>query len=335
MKSASFPLGAAILFIAPPAFADHVGPAAIDGSGGGMDVTGPGTLDRGEASLGLRVVYLRPKRRVDHDLEELAEQDIHAHNSEYFLATVLDAAWGVTDRLTLSAQLPFVRRDGLREAEHGHEGGVHDHAEVAALGNVSGIGDASLLAKFRIAGSGSSGFSALGGVKLPTGATRKRSLQGDRLETEHQPGTGSWDLYLGAAAGTRIGPLQVDASLLYQFSGKGSQETRLGDRLQAGVALSRRFGPTNDHLEAHSDHGHASWDAFLEVTAEWEGRQRVAGLIEVESGGTAVWLQPGLRHNTAGGFSVGAAVGVPVWQDIRLSHPENNVRVIFSLSKAL
>jgi len=338
MRRSPILLCAGLLAFASPALADHVGPASVDGNGGGMDVVGPGTMERSKLAVGVRLMYLRPEQRSDEALEDLAGQDIHAHNSDYFLASVFDATWGASDRLTLSAQLPFIRRDGLREGEH-HEGDAH--GEVAILGNVSGIGDASLLAKFRLADAGAGGLALLAGVKAPTGATHERSLEGERLETEHQPGTGSWDFYAGAAAGTQVGPLQLDASLLYQFSGKGAQDTRLGDRLQAGIALSHRFGPGRDHGEAgegghHAEpHGHTSWDAFLEFTAQWEGRQRVAGIIETESGGTALWLQPGLRFNSAGGLSLGAAVGLPIWQDIRKTHPDDKVRVIFTIAKSL
>jgi hypothetical protein len=73
---------------------------------------------------------------------------------------------------------------------------------------------------------------------------------------------------------------------------------------------------------------------FGSATVEWEGRQTIAGAVEAESGGTAVWLTPGLRYNSASEFSLAAAVGLPVWQDIRASHPDNRVRFIVSAGKA-
>ena len=42
------------------------------------------------------------------------------------------AAYGVTDRLTISAELPYIRRDHLREGEHSHSGGVAINEVVAA-----------------------------------------------------------------------------------------------------------------------------------------------------------------------------------------------------------
>ena len=40
------------------------------------------------------------------------------------------------------------------------------------------------------------------------------------------------------------------------------------------------------------------------------------------------------RFNAASGLSASLAVGVPVWQDIRASHPNNEYRVTLALAKA-
>ena len=65
-------------------------------------------------------------------------------------------------------------------------------------------------------------------------AARRMSSDGERLETEHQPGTGSWDPLVGFAASKRWGPVSLDGNALYQFSTKGAQDTELGDRLSLG-----------------------------------------------------------------------------------------------------
>jgi hypothetical protein len=276
-------------------------------------------------------------------LKALAGQHIHAHNTDYNLNAAAGAAYGITDRLTVSVELPYVHRDDLREGEHSHVGGQAIN-EVVQLGSVSGVGDASVIAKFKVLDSENSKFALVGGLKMPTGSTHKLSNEGERLETEHQPGSGSWDPLVGAAFGAKLGAMGLTASALYQFSGKGAQETRLGDRAAAGIALSHQFGPAEHHhdeadhhhkeAEEHHEHGHASWDAFVELTGEWEGRQKVAGEIEDASGGKAVWLSPGARFNSASGFSVAASFGLPIWQDIRPSHPDNDYRLTIAAGKA-
>jgi hypothetical protein len=335
--------GAAVAALGSPALADHMGPSGV-GGGGGVNVISPETLDEGHAAVGFRLTYTRPDQRSDETLESLAAQDIHAHNTDYNLNASLGAAYGVTHELTVSAELPYVRRDHLREGEHSHMDGQTLN-EVVQLGDVAGVGDLSLLAKYRLTHLEGAGFALIAGIKVPTGSTRRRDLEGVRLETEHQPGTGSWDPILGAAGGAQLGPLQVNASALYQLSGQGAQHTRLGDRAQAGIALSHRFGPPEHHhddAEEHEDgredhhatpHRHQSWDAFVELTGEWEGRQKVEGALEQASGGKCVWLAPGARFNAASGFSVAAAVALPVWQRIRASHPANDYRLTLSVGK--
>jgi len=333
-----------LVFIASPALADHVGPSGV--GGGSINVISPDTLDAGTAAIGLRFAYTRPEQRPDAELETLAGQHIHAHNTDYNLNGSLGIAYGLAHHLTVSLELPYVRRAGLLEGTHSHVAGQAVNG-VEALGTVAGLGDASLLARYRLTDSANAMFTLIAGLKAPTGSTHRRSEAGERLETEHQPGTGSWDLIAGASFGAKAGPLRLTASALYQFSGEGAQQTRLGDRAQAGLALSHRFGPAEHHHEAAEEHdhdggehehtarhGHQSWDAFVELTAEWEGRQRVAGEIEEASGGKAVWLTPGARFNSASGFSVALAVGAPVWQRIRASHPDNDYRVTLSIGRA-
>ena len=334
----------AVALISAPAFADHVGPSGV-GAGGGLSVFGPDTLDGGHWAAGLRVVYTRPEQRSDAELAALAGQHIHAHNTDYNLNAVAGIAYGLNHHLTISAELPYVRRDDLREGTHAHSGGVAVNG-VEELGSVSGIGDLSLLVKYRFTEGERTGFALIAGIKVPTGSTRKRSIDGERLETEHQPGSGSWDPILGATAGTRFGPVQLTASGLYQISTEGPQHTRLGNRLQGGIALSHKFDPkahehsdTRDHhhgdeLDEHAEAHHSSWDAFVELAGEWEGRQKIDGAIEEASGGKWIYVAPGARYVAASGWSVGAALALPVWQEIRASHPDNRYRLMLALGRA-
>jgi len=326
-----------LLATAAPSFADHLGPSGF-GSGGGATVFGPDTLDEGHWSAGLRLVYTRPEQRSDAELSALAAQAIDAHNSDYNLVASLGVAYGFTHQLTVSAQLPYARRDGLRE-------GTEDGAR--RLGSVSGIGDFTLLAKYRLTEDQKYGFALIGGIRVPTGSTHHRGLDGERLETEHQPGTGSWDPILGASAAAPLGSITFSASALYQFSGRGAQRSRLGNRLQGGLALSHRFGaPSYQHSQTHNHHHgdeldegddeprQSSWDAFVELAGEWEGRQKIGDEIEAGSGGKWAWVAPGLRYNWASGWSASAALALPVWQRIRNSHPDNRYRLLLSLGRA-
>jgi hypothetical protein len=333
------------MLLASPAVADHLGPSGF-GSGGGMSVFTPDTLDGGHWSAGFRLTYTRPEDRSDAELEALAARHIHAHNTDYNLNASAGLAYGLNHYVTVSVELPYVRRDDLREGTHDEVNGIAVDS-IEQLGSVAGIGDMSLLAKYRLTDGGTTGFALIGGIKVPTGSTRKRSPDGERLETEHQPGTGSWDPVAGASASAKMGAMQLTASALYQLSTEGAQHTRLGDRIQGGLALSHRFGPAaqenaqrhnhhhGDELDEHHERASSTWDAFIELAGEWEGRERVNGRAEQASGGKWAYVAPGIRFNSASGWSAGAAVALPIWQEIRASHPDNRYRLTFSVGRAL
>ena len=299
-----------------------------------MTVFGPATLDEGHGSLWFRFVDTRPDQRRDSELQALAVQGIDAHNTSYDLGASVGAAYGITHDLTISVEIPYVRHDSIRATKPGL--GMQD------LGGVGGIGDISLLVKYRITPEGSAGVAFIGGVKVPTGSTHERDRFGDRFETEHQPGTGSWDPIFGASAGAKLGGLNLAASAIYQLAGEGAQQTQLGNRLQGGIAISHHFGPAQedqgDHDEDHDTVAHqerrlhsSSWDAFVELAGEVEGRQRIGDLVEQDSGGKWAWLAPGATFTAATGWSASAAFAFPVWQRIRPSHPNNAYRFTISL----
>src|SRR5689334_21101837 len=141
-------IGAALVALGSPAVADHLGPSGF-GSGGGMSVFTPDTLDAGHWSGGIRVTYTRPEQRSDAELEALAAEHIHAHNTDYNLNASAGVAYGINHHLTVSAELPYVRRDQLREGTHDNVGGVAVNG-VEQLGSVAGIGDMNILAKYRL-----------------------------------------------------------------------------------------------------------------------------------------------------------------------------------------
>jgi hypothetical protein len=60
----------------------------------------------------------------------------------------------------------------------------------------------------------------------------------------------------------------------------------------------------------------------------------VDGEVEAASGGKWIYAAPGVRFTSAGGWSVAGAVALPLWQDIRASHPDNRYRAMISVGRA-
>lgn len=325
-----------------PALADH----SI--AGGGVSQSGPvvtldaQTVSAGSLVGGVSVHYTKPDPYTDAELIALASQHVHAHTTDYNASASASLAYGVTGHFTISASLPLVFRHNLRAGEHSHSGGAVSNT-VEQLGSVSGLGDLSLLGEYVFAHDHKAGWfvSALGGVKVPTGDTNQTGPDGERLETEHQPGTGSWDPLVGLAASKRWGRWALHGSALYQVSTKGSQGTELGDRLSLSTAVVHTFSADADHHEhsgetaEHHHHDGPTWGLMLETSYEREGKERIAGLIEDDTGAEGLWLSPGVRCASPKGWSAALSAGLPIWQDIGASHPDNSFRVIMQIGTRL
>ena len=207
-------------------------------------------------------------------------------------------------------------------------------------GNSAGFGDVTMLGQYRFHNNAQTGTSAavLFGFKAPTGSTSQRDNFGQLFEAEFQPGSGSWDGLFGAAFTKRTGRWSFDVSGLYYLISTGTQNTNLGDRFLFGTAVSYRLvgatgsskevelheycmQPRNqlqEHCLYHANHDHSDMmktpytlDLVLELNGEWHDKQRIAGIPDPNSGGTTVYLSPGVRVGFDR-FSGFVSVGVPV-----------------------
>ncbi len=205
-----------------PAMSHHPSGTGTSSTGGPI-VTIPGTtLQKGGSALYFVFEHMSFDELSDAVLEAAAEKDQHAHSLATLESPALGYSYGLTDRVMVSVQLPYVVRTGIREASHHHDEGEeeHSHAEAGATeehehesgeeheeesetvdrGDTDGIGDLTLFGQYRFYGQ-EAGLQAsfLTGLKTPTGKTGERDDQGELFEAEFQPGSGSWDPMLGLA----------------------------------------------------------------------------------------------------------------------------------------
>jgi hypothetical protein len=230
-------------------------------------------------------------------------------------------------------------------------------------GNSAGFGDVTMLGQYRFHSNAQNGTSAavLFGFKAPTGSTNQRDAFGNLFEAEFQPGTGSWDGLLGAAFTKRTGRWAFDVSALYYLVTNGTQNTNLGDRLLFGGAVSYRLvgaigsskevelheycmQPRNqlqEHCLYHANHDHSDMkktpytlDLVLELNGEWHDKQRIAGIPDPNSGGTTVYLSPGIRvgFDRYSGF---ISVGVPVLNEHNGVQSKPDFRVLTGIGARL
>lgn len=306
------------------------------------------TLPKGSGTLGFESQFIANDEISDADLSDYAESDEEVHSTDAVYNISLNAAFGATDNLTLGLNFPYVSRINIREgADHAAEEVEHPHAadhgaaganEVAVLGDSSGIGDATLYGQYRFLGYLDSDFhaSALFGVKTPTGKTDVRTIDGQLFESEHQPGSGSWDVLTGLIVTRQWSRLTLDSNILYAFANDGSQDTNQGDIFNYNFALSYRLQsvPAHSHHGAHRDAAakRGFWDVAIEINGEWRDQVIVGAERKRHTGGNIVYVAPSVRYGRDNGFSAYLSVGLPALKSLNGIQSEPSMRVFAGIS---
>ena len=320
------------IFAAPiymPALADHPTPAFGTEASGPINTISAAPLAQGQWAVGLRTEIISTNTFSNEELESLAARGIvGVHSIDRLSSTSLALAYGASADLTLSLRLPYVTRNNIREGEI--EDGV---PEVHIKGDAAGIGDAAFFGQYRFFNHDSTDASILFGVKTPTGKTNVAN-QDARLDAELQPGSGSWDALAGMALSRRHGRIGYHTNVLYAKTTEGSQDTDIGDAFFYNAALSYRLSnskPDHPHSGDATVHGHLIWDVLFEINGETRGKTKVAGNSEPHSGGSTIYLAPGIRLSSSSwtGF---LSLGIPVLENLNGVQTEVDYRVAGGMS---
>lgn len=304
-------------------FADH--PAISFGS----EVSGPINtipviqLQKGDWSVGVRTEQIKFDAFSDTELEDFAAAGLEGvHSVDKITSTSLGVAVGVSDDLTLSLRIPYIQRENIREGEL--ELGI---PEAHQHGDAEGYGDTTLLGTYRFSDTGDTDFAVLLGVKADTGETDIRDKDGVLFEAEFQPGSGSTDVLLGAAITKEVGSLGIHANVLYSFTGDGIDDTNQGDAFFYNIAGSYRLSEEANKGDGHA-HQHFNWDAYLELNGEWRDHISVVGVDEEHGGGTRIYLAPGLRLSSSGGWGGFVSLGIPVVENQNGKQADADYRLV-------
>ena len=176
-----------------------------------------------------------------------------------------------------------------------------------------GFGDLKLFGRYtlyqRDAKSQTFRLGAFGGVKAPTGDDDKTDSLG-RLPIPLQSGTGAWDAFAGIVATYQTLDFQIDAQLSAERNGEAN-EFEAGDDIRADISFQYRLLPNALSADTQS-----FLYGVLEVTALNQKKHRVAGMSDPNSGGTTLYLTPGIQYVTRK-YILEAALQLPVQQDLR------------------
>lgn len=294
MRTRSLVLASCLLFYAAAAS------ASCGSSSCPIDLHALGLADNSRLTLDLSFQFINQDRLRRQGGEfEIEHDELRTVNR---LTTLLLMA-RVAPRLQLGLTAPWVSR-------------THEHIDRGSTDveqwRFGALGDVALQARYHATQS----LWLTAGVKLPTGARHETNGQ-EEAEVTIQPGTGSTDVIVGAtwqggvlhdtAVGGPLGNtalIPLFASASYRLNGRGTHEYRRGNELL--VSAGSEY-PISSAL-------HAIGQVNLRHSAKDD-----VGLTEENpalTGGTYLYLSPGLRLLAGAGTSLYGYVQIPVLQRV-------------------
>jgi len=194
--------------------------------------------------------------------------------------------YGVTDRLTLSTQLPF-KSNRIRE---------RPDEEERETSRLTGLGDISLTADYTLWRNRdvlpSTWLAARFFGKAPTGEDATRA--DGRIDPHLQLGTGSWDVGAGLGAGHRLDQGALYASAFYRMNQQGENNYEYGDVVLVNAALEKPVGALTGRSSAEST------VVGLELNYRHARRDEFNGSAYRDSGGSVLYATPSFRFRLPG-----------------------------------
>lgn len=197
------------------------------------------------------------------------------------------AQYGLAQRVTFMASLPYVFKEQTLEG---------------VTGSVQGIGDLDLTAVAMLAEAWAErlAFHATADVRVPTGDSQVPDEFG-LIDPHLQPGTGAWSA-IGGLQATLAGDVPLFAGASYQWNDTNAQEFHFGDVFRFNFGAQRTVtGPV---------------DAIGEINGRWADYDTHEGIPDPNSGGTVVYFSPGLRWRIAPVVQLRGQVQFPVVEDL-------------------
>ena len=229
-----------------------------------------------------------------------------------------DVSYGVTEKLTLSMNVPF-----FNDRYHEHFDGIENPGETGTFNNTdgtTGFGDVTLLAKYALWQTTKHTLIGGAGIKFATGDYKLRDSDGAINEPTLMPGTGSYDAILSGMYSYSIIPYTFNffSSVSHRFATENDLDYLFGDTtlIDFGVSylLSKKVSVSG------------------QVNGRISGRDKFIDADVPSTGGEFLFITPGIRLAVSKDMSVYSHVQLPVYQRVNESNLVEDYGVMLGVS---
>lgn len=297
------------------------------GGAGAVYTISANTMQEGSLFIGINSESVQNKSLLDTQMiTAMQNGSYHLHSIDAINAHSFSLSYGMTDKLSVTMQLPYSIRKNIRAGEEDTES-----YEVHAHGNAQGAGDSSLLFQYKFYDKEVK-IALLTGVKVPTGKI-DRADAGKLLEADLQPGSGSWDFFAGVAITKEYEKFSLGSNLLYKYNTKGTQNSQLGDVLLYNSAVSYRLYTHEHDITQHEREEEFAYsvDLFVELNGEYAQQDRFSGIVAQNTGHNVIFATTGLNIATESGYAFFVAFSIPVYQTFNGLQNEISYKTSFGL----
>jgi hypothetical protein len=213
----------------------------------------------------------------------------------------LDMSYGVTEKFTLSLNVPFYN-DRYHEHIDDCAGGVCDPADFTNQDGSTGFGDITLMAKYAVWQTTKHQLVAGAGLKFASGEYDLLSSEGEINEPTIMPGTGSNDPVISLLYNFSLVPNKWNffASVAHRFTTENSLDYEFGDStlIDGGVNYQ-----ANEKV-----------NLLLQINTRISGRDEFLGMGVPNTGVTFVDVTPGVVLTASESTAFYAHVQIPIYQ---------------------
>jgi hypothetical protein len=288
-------------------------------SGGGSSTASGETLKKGMFDLSLREDYTEFQNISQAEAEQRAAESGGFDAIKRSFIESFTIAYGITDDFQLSGTIGYYNGVDFIDAERTETGDVE-----SGTANPAGLTDLVVNAKYRLLKGAPGNLSLIGGGIFPFGDDNVRLNTGEILEPSSQPGSGQWGFQVGLAYSRFLtSHLTIDASCIYTQHLE-HDDFKVGDRVDAGVALAYRL--------TESIKTFPNFSAFGEITDVWLGQDKNDGEINPNSGGNTIYLTPGARVRFNQNMALTVAPSFPIVQNLLGDQIESRFKLALTFS---